>query len=132
MPGKFVDIESPYSAPTPEGVKLNIRYARAAVTDCLRRGEIPYASHLFFTQTGILDDNVAQDRDNGIRAGKEIIEKLGAITVVYTDLGTSRGMQFGIEQAQKNGRPIEYRKLGENWERELLRREGDHSHNGLW
>jgi hypothetical protein len=132
MPSKFVDIESPYSAPTPDGVKLNIRYARAAVTDCLRRGEIPYASHLFFTQTGILDDNVPKDREIGILAGKEIIEKLGATTVVYTDLGVSRGMQFGIEAAKSSGRPIEYRSLGEDWERGLLRREGEHSHNGVW
>ncbi len=132
MPSKFVDIESPYSAPTPDGVKLNIRYARAAVTDCLRRGEIPYASHLFFTQTGILDDNVPKDREIGILAGKEMIEKLGATTVVYTDLGISRGMQFGIEAALRAGRQVEYRTLGEEWHVEILRREERHSHKDVW
>ena len=34
-------------------------------------------------------------------------------TVVYDDLGTSRGMTYGIERAQREGRPIEYRQLPE-------------------
>ncbi len=129
---RFVDVESPYYAPTREGIILNIRYARAAVHDCLLRGETPYASHLFFTQTGILDDNIVAERDLGIRAGKEIIEKLGATTAVYEDLGISRGMQFGIDAAVKSGRPVERRKLGKEWEKDLLRREEEHSQSHIW
>lgn len=129
---RFVDIESPYSAPTEAEIKRNIRYARAAVRDCLLRGETPYASHLFFTQTGILDDNVAEDRTLGINAGKHIIQKLGAMTVVYVDLGISKGMEFGITLAEKDGRTIEIRSLGKDWESIFLVHENSHSQNALW
>ena len=129
---KFVDIESPYSAPTVAEIKRNIRYARAAVRDCLLRGETPYASHLFFTQTGILDDNIAKDRTLGINAGKYIIQKLGAMTVVYADLGISKGMEFGIALAEKDGRTIEFRSLGKSWESVFLVHENSHSQSALW
>jgi hypothetical protein len=129
---KFVDIETPYMDSTPEGVTRNIRYARACVRDALSRGEIPFASHLFYTQPGILDDNVPEERERGILAGKNIIKMLNATTVVYTDLGTSRGMELGIEMAEKDKRSIEYRVLGEGWDEEFSRHEGDHSHNGVW
>lgn len=131
-PTKFVDIESPYSGSTAEEVALNIRYARACVRDCLLRREIPFASHLLYTQTGILDDNLPEERQIGIMAGKAIIEKLDATTVVYTDLGISRGMQFGIELAEKSKRQIEYRSLGKDWACEFLRRENGHSQNEIW
>ena len=129
---KFVDIESPYSAPTTAEIKRNIRYARAAVRDCLLRGETPYASHLFFTQTGILDDNIAEDRILGINAGKYIIQKLGAMTVVYADLGISKGMEFGIALAKNDGRKIEFRSLGKEWEDIFLIHESTHSQSMLW
>jgi hypothetical protein len=48
---KLVIIESPYAG----DVEPNVAYAKAAVLDCLSRGEAPYASHLFFTQDGILN-----------------------------------------------------------------------------
>ena len=60
---KFVDIESPYSASNHEELVRNIRYARACVRDSLLRGEVPFASHLFYTQGGILDDNVKEERN---------------------------------------------------------------------
>lgn len=128
----FVDVETPYMADTPEKVAINIRYARACVRDCLKRGETPYASHLFFTQPGILDDNVPKERENGIKAGKAIIENLNAMTVVYTDLGISGGMKLGIEMAKKSGRKIEFRTLGKNWEEKFSAHENGHSHNEAW
>lgn len=129
---KFVDIESPYSAPTTSDLTRNLRYARACVRDCLLRGEVPFASHLFYTQPGILDDNKPDERVFGIMAGKAIIEKLNATTVVYTDLGTSRGMQLGIDLAQKSGRTIEYRSLGSGWEAEFSVYESKQSQNEIW
>lgn len=129
---KFVDVETPYFAPTLEEVARNIRYARACVRDCLLRGEVPFASHLLYTQTGILDDNLWDERKRGIVAGKEIIEKLGAITVVYTDLGISKGMELGLEEAKKSGRTIEYRNLGKGWEAEFSVHENKHSQNIIW
>lgn len=128
----FVDVESPYSGKDNEEVARNIRYARACVRDCLLRGEVPFASHLFYTQSGILDDNIPKEREMGIWAGKSIIEKLNADSVVYTDLGISKGMLFGIKMAEKRGRTIKYKTLGKDWEEKLRQVEKDHSHNGLW
>ena len=58
-----VILESPYAG----NVELNERYARACMADCLRRGEAPYASHLLYTQPGVLDDLVPEQREIGIR-----------------------------------------------------------------
>ena len=52
---EIVDIESPYKGKDGNEVRRNLNYARACARDCLLRREIPYASHLFFTQPGILD-----------------------------------------------------------------------------
>jgi len=130
---EFVDIETPYGAFAREELVRNIRYARACVRDSLLRGEVPFASHLFFTQPGILDDNVPEERDAGIRAGKELIEALPKIvTVVYQDLGISKGMQYGIDRAKENGRRIKYRILGDGWEERQIALEARHSHTDVW
>ena len=73
---RFVDIETPYAAKSEEQLKRNLLYARACVRDSLIRGEVPFASHLLFTQPGILDDNIPKEREIGINAGKELIESL--------------------------------------------------------
>ena len=122
---KFVDIETPYMASSPEQLKRNIRYARACMRDSLLRGETPFASHLLYIQSGILDDNVPEERERGIMAGKALIEGLNATTVVYTDLGLSNGMKLGIEMAKRSGRNIETRTLGENWEKEFSKNESN-------
>lgn len=103
---RLVIVESPYAG----DVEKNVRYARAALRDCLLRGEAPFASHLLYTQEGVLDDNIPNERKHGIDAGLWWGEMADA-TVVYTDLGTSRGMTYGIERAQHVNRPIEYRTL---------------------
>jgi hypothetical protein len=46
----------------------NVTYARASVRDTLLRGEAPIASHLLYTQAGVLRDNVAGEREQGIAA----------------------------------------------------------------
>lgn len=103
---RFVIIESPYAG----NIELNVAYARAAMADCLRRGEAPFASHLLYTQPGVLRNEVPGERQLGIDAGLELAKRADA-TVVYGDLGTSRGMAYGIASAEKAGRPIEYRSL---------------------
>ncbi len=130
---RFVDVETPYGVDNEESLRRNLLYARACVRDCLLRGEIPFASHLFYTQPGILDDNIPNERDMGINAGKELIEALpDIVTVVYQDLGISKGMQYGIDRASKNRRNIEYRTLGEGWEEKELKIARKHSHAALW
>lgn len=101
-----VILESPYAG----DVDRNVRYARACMRDCLRRGEAPYASHLLYTQQGVLMDEYPDERKLGIEAGfawRSVAEK----TVVYMDEGISGGMQQGIEHARKAGHVIEYRSL---------------------
>lgn len=107
---KLVVLESPFRGEGYFETELNILYARECIRDCLSKGEYPYASHLFYTQDGILDDKIDEERELGIRAGiawGDIVPK----RVVYTDRGVSEGMEEGIESAKKSGKEIEYRKL---------------------
>lgn len=106
----FVVIESPFAGE----VERNVAYARAAVADSLRRGEAPFASHLLYTQPGILDDTIPAERSLGINAGLELGLRAD-LTAVYSDFGLSRGMQLGIEAAIAAGRPVEFRSLGAPW-----------------
>lgn len=104
---RLVIVESPYAG----DVTANLAYARRCVRDALRRGEAPIASHLLYTQPGILDDNVPADRQLGIFAGLEW-RRVAEASVVYTDRGISAGMQQGIATAEAAGLAVEYRTLG--------------------
>lgn len=106
-----VIIESPYAAADAEGIERHVRYARAACADSLRRGEAPWASHLLYTQPGILRDERPRERALGIEAGLVWGEAADA-TLVYLDLGISRGMELGIRRAVREGRVVELRALG--------------------
>lgn len=88
----------------------NVRYARALLRDCLLRGEAPYASHLLYTQPGVLDDAIPLEREIGIEAGLDW-GVCASATVVGTDLGMSNGMQRGIERARIAGREVVLRSL---------------------
>jgi len=102
-------VESPYKGNLIQRF-LNRRYARRALHDCLKRGEAPFASHLLYTQPGVLRDGVNVERTRGIQAGLEWGQWAQA-TVVYTDRGISDGMKIGIGRAEDEGRPVEYRTL---------------------
>lgn len=102
-----VILESPYAG----DVERNVAYARRALRDSLLRGEAPIASHLLYTQPGVLDDTIAEERALGIDAG--LAWGIGAdATVVYADLGISKGMEYGIARARREGRAVEYRSIG--------------------
>lgn len=103
---RLVIIESPFAG----NIMVNIDYARRCIRDCIDRGEAPFASHLLYTQPGILDDTNHEQRKLGIQAGFEW-GRLAEARVVYTDLGISPGMKAGIEEAEKLGQPVEYREL---------------------
>jgi DNA methylase len=105
-PMRRVIVESPYGGL----VELNKAYAKACMRDCLERGEAPFASHLLYTQSGILRDDIGEERACGIAAGLEW-GACAEATVVYTDLGITEGMMQGVEAAEKAGRPIEDRSL---------------------
>lgn len=101
-----VIIESPYAG----DVEQNIAYARACLRDSLSRGEAPIASHLLYTQPGVLDDNLICERMIGINAGlawKQVAEK----HVFYVDYGYSSGMLYALNFASSNNTIIEERRI---------------------
>lgn len=108
MKGDRVLVESPYAAEDEWAIIRNIKYLKACLHDCIRRGEYPFASHLFYTQ--FLNDRVPEERAIGIEAGLKWGEAADR-TVVYKDLGVSGGMKQGIERAEEAQRPVEYRQL---------------------
>lgn len=103
---KRVILESPYAV----DVTFNVNYARACMRDSLMRGEAPIASHLLYTQDGILDDTIPEQREMGINAGlawKDVAD----LHVFYVDLGYSRGMEYAKQYSTKNNIPIEERSI---------------------
>jgi hypothetical protein len=112
---RLVVIESPFGK-NPDGtpvdeatLKRNERYIRAAMQDCFNRGEAPFASHAIYP--AVLNERDPEERKLGMEAGWAWQRVADAI-VVYGDLGTTPGMQAGIESATKLGKPVEYRRLG--------------------
>ena len=101
-----VILESPFAG----DVQRNIEYARKCVRHSLSLGEAPIASHLLYTQEGILDDSIEAERMQGINAGlawKEVADK----QVFYVDFGMSIGMQYGYKFAKNHNIPVEFRKI---------------------
>lgn len=106
-------VESPFAGNEEFTEAENIAYARKCCNDCLLKNEAPYASHLFYTQEGLLNDDVPEERELGINAGLlwgEVSDK----SVVYVDRGISQGMKYGIENAIKHKRLIEVRTIEGN------------------
>lgn len=108
---KLVILESPYAGSTPEEITRNLEYARRALRDSLLRGEAPIASHLLYTQPGVLDDKKPDERALGIGAGLAW-SSVAQGAVVYTDLGITPGMVQGIKRHAEECTAIEYRQIG--------------------
>jgi hypothetical protein len=115
-------VESPFSGGAPRGIvdrltfgprrrqARNVRYARAAVRDCILRGEAPIASHLLYTQPGVLRDDVPEERLAGIDAGLSA-GRFAAQSAIYVDLGLTSGMRYGIKAAHDAQRPCDVRTI---------------------
>lgn len=101
-----VILESPYAG----DVGRNIDYARKCVRDSLSRGEAPIASHLLYTQDGILNDDKPEERKWGIDAGLEWA-KVADVHVFYIDYGMSTGMKYAFDKCLENGEVFETRKI---------------------
>src|SRR5690625_5346696 len=108
---KLTIIESPYAPTNGHTVEANISYARRCMADSLARGEAPYASHLLYTQPGVLDDTQPAERRLGINAG--FAWGAQAVRVaVYSDYGITRGRQEGIARAKRAGQGIVHGRMG--------------------
>jgi hypothetical protein len=103
---RLVILESPFAGDE----QANIDYARLCVRDSIMRGEAPIASHLLYTQPTILDDSVPEERQHGIDAGLAW-RSVANRSVVYTDRGITRGMEYGIAAAKEAGLTVEYRSI---------------------
>ncbi len=111
---RLVILESPFAGMSKSPLvrwlqrRANVRYARACVRDSLLRGEAPIASHLLYTQPGVLDDTKPAERQHGIDAGLAWRARAEA-SVFYVDRGVSRGMEYGMVAAVKAGVQVEIR-----------------------
>lgn len=109
-----VIVESPFA-----GGFSNVRYSRECIRDCLDRGESPFASHLLYTQKGVLDDKVVDERRRGIAAANGWLE-VADYVAVYMDLGITRGMLTGVVKAVRLSKPIHLRWLRDRRDEEVL------------
>lgn len=106
--GELVIVESPVAGDR----RQNRAYLRACLFDSLSRGEFPFASHAIYTQ--VLDDRDPAERALGIKAGLAW-GRAASASVVYADLGISKGMALGISDASERGRRIVLRYLRGRW-----------------
>jgi len=114
---KRVIVESPYAGHVP----VNEIYGELCMHDCLvNHNEAPYASHLLYTRTWVLRDEVPEDRKLGIEAGfywREVAEQ----TNFYVDFGITPGMDLGIKDCDEKNNPYEIRTLPKDlWNRFVL------------
>lgn len=91
---KLVIIESPYAG----NIEINIEYARLCLKHSIMLGEAPIASHLLYTQEGVLNDLDKNERMLGINAGLEWLRVADA-HIFYVDYGWSEGMLIASERA---------------------------------
>lgn len=103
---KLVVIESPYAG----DVRANRRYARRCMADCLARDEAPLASHLLYTQPGVLRDGDPVERRFGIDAGL-LWARRADYVVFYIDNGWSPGMIAAREHYDDMGIRYQTRSL---------------------
>jgi hypothetical protein len=101
-----VIIESPYAG----DISRNVAYARKCLRDSLLRGESPIASHLLYTQDGVLDDALPAERSLGIDAGLAWLS-VADKHVFYIDYGFSSGMICAYDKSVAMKKDIEFRTI---------------------
>lgn len=111
-------IESPYKATDIYSVQDNVTFARRICRYAILHGYAPYASHLFYTQPGILDDDIPHERTLGISAGlvwsSQAHEVWFCLRPIETEM--SAGMQNALLYAERRGaliRRMTFTQLGE-------------------
>lgn len=114
---KLVILESPYRGHGESGgaiavrTRLNVDYARQCLHNSILRGEAPIASHLLYTQPGVLDDTKPEERTMGIECGLAWLP-VADYSIYYTDHGWSTGMLGALhEHSLRKDRPFKIRSL---------------------
>ena len=86
----IVYIASPYRTKNIIKKIKYIVYAKKLTREAMYRGYTPIATHLFLTR--VLNDNKADERELGLKAGQELLQKCDYI-LIGTKYGTSKGMK---------------------------------------
>ncbi len=101
-------LESPFAG----DVERNLAYARACMGWMIRNGYALFASHLLYTQEGVLDDDVPEERTLGIEAGLMLGRQM-QVALLFVDLGVSSGMKRALEYNEEVGRECVRAKLAD-------------------
>lgn len=109
---RVIQVESPYSTSNGKSIEENLEYARKAMWSILVMGDTPYASHLLYTQPGVLNDAIPEERELGIQAGLEMYrQKKSDACAIFVENGITLGMLHGIKVALENEIPVEFRSI---------------------
>lgn len=100
---KLIYICSPYRAEDKKTLKRNIEYAKEITRWVLMRGDAAVTPHLYMTKC--LNDDIPEEREIGLKAGKEIILRCDAV-FVGEKYGISKGMKEEIEFAKAMRIPV--------------------------
>jgi hypothetical protein len=90
----------------------NVKVAKDLCLDAVRKGFAPLAPHLFFP--GFLDEDVVEERLQGIAAGTEWLSRCDEVWVFDLN-GISAGMTFEIEAAHNLNIPVRYPWSPDSW-----------------
>ena len=104
-----VILESPFAGE----IERNILYARRCIRHSLSLNEAPIASHLLYTQPGILDDNDPEQRRMGIDAGHAWLG-VAQLVAFYVDYGMSPGMELAALRVKERDMKFVIREIGKN------------------
>lgn len=93
-----VAVISAYRGSTEEETSTNVLRTLNLGRNLLSLGVMPLIPHLYFT--AMLNDSVPEEREYGIRLGKEWLEEADLFLVDSVDGAISEGMKHDIEVAQ--------------------------------
>ena len=99
MKKPLIFICSPYRGDVESNLENARRYCRFAI----RRGGIPFAPHLLFTQ--FLDDSVAHERELGLELGRSMLSICDELWVFGVQ---TAGMTLEISEAERLKIPIRH------------------------
>lgn len=95
---KRIFVCSPYAAPSPAGIAVNLDRARRLCSEVIWAGHAPYAPHLYLPT--FLDDETPGDRERGIVAGLKFLQVCDEVWCWSTvSPGMAREIRHAVEYA---------------------------------